>query len=33
MINLGSQLFFTEEKMQFIISLKQLLKSTVIAKK
>ena len=33
MINLASQLFFTEEKMQSINLLKQLLKSMIIAKK
>ena len=32
MINLESQLFFTEEKMQFIDSLKQFLKSMIITK-
>ena len=33
MINLVNQFFFTEEKMQSIDLLKQLLKSTLIAKK
>ena len=33
MINLGSQLFFKEEKMQSINSLRQFLKSMTIAKK
>ena len=32
MINLASQLFFTEDKIQFIDSLKQFLKSTITAK-
>ena len=32
LINLASQLFFTEEKMQFITSLKQSLKNFIILK-